>query len=368
MPIYLDRLDIPKEFKAEHVAAMHQIDLKIAHKFGCKSLKHWLDEASNVAFRLIEAPSIKAIQDMYNYSLDEFSHNIIEVDKKNVESFLGKIENPEKATDTKLNIINIPAFRVLMVIETSNYLNRLEASQLSIFSQKFHNSVVKSLKHFKGNVVRKDNNSYLVSFKSVTNAVSCALEIQYKFKYVMPKFDSANRILNIGLSSGLPLTGKKSIFEDAILLATRMCEIIKGELVISSEVNSLYESENRNVVIDKSLVRVLKPLEELFLEQLMDYVESCWYQPIFNVNKFSKEFGLSKSQLYRKLKKLTGKSPNNFIREFRLNKALNLLYKQQRNIAEIAYETGFNSPEYFSKCFKDKYGILPSKYIQQHKI
>ena len=98
----------------------------------------------------------------------------------------------------------------------------------------------------------------------------------------------------------------------------------------------------------------------------MDYIEYCWNKPNFNVDSFSKDLGYSKTQLYRKLKHLTGKSSNNFLRDFRLDKALSLLHKSYGNISEIAYETGFNSPAYFSKCFYDKYGILPSKYVQQH--
>lgn len=368
MPIFMDRHDIPKEIKAEHVAQMHQVDLKIEHLFGCKGLTYWCDEDRNTAFCLIEAPNKKAIQDMHNHAHGEFPHSIIEVDEKIVESFLGRIEDPEKAHDVELNIINDPAFRVIMVIENSDYLNRLEASQFSIFSQKFHNSVSKSVKHFKGSIVKKDNNSYLVSFKSVTDAVLCALKIQYKFKYVMPKFDAANRRLSIGLSSGVPVTDKNNIFEDSILLATRMCEIVSGELVISSEVRYLYDNENRNLVVKDALVRFLKPSEELFLNKLMELIERCWNKSNFKVDNFSKELGYSKSQLYRKLKNLTGKSSNNFIREYRLHKALALLFKQKGNISEIAYETGFNSPEYFSKCFMDKYGILPSKYMQQHKL
>lgn len=368
MPIYMDRHDIPKEIKAEHVAKMHQVDLKIEHLFGCKGLTYWCDEDRNTAFCLIEAPNKKAIQDMHNHAHGEFPHSIIEVDEKIVESFLGRIEDPEKAKNTALNIINDPAFRVIMVIKTSNYLNRLEANQFSIFFQKFHSSVLKSLKKFNGRVVKKNNNSYLVSFKSVTEAVLCALKIQFKFKYVTPKFDPAIRSLKIGLSSGVPVTDKVNIFEEATTLATRMCEVTKEQLVISSEVKSLYESENRNVIIDDTLVRILKPSEEKFLTHLMDYIESNWSKPNFNVANFSYEMGYSKSQLYRKLKNLTGKSSNNFLREFRLHKALNLLHKQKGNISEIAYETGFNSPAYFSKCFFDKYGILPSKYVQQHII
>jgi len=368
MPLYMDRHEIPDGVTAEHVAQMHQEDLKVQHLYGCKGMTYWCDEQRHTAFCLIEAPNKKALQDMHNHAHGEYPHSIIEVNETIVESFLGRIEDPEKSQNTELNIINDPAFRVIMVIETSNYLDRLEANQFTIFTQKFHNSVAKRLTKFNGRIIKKDNNNYLVSFQSVTDAVLCAQKIQFQFKYVTPKFDPSSRKLNIALSSGTPVTKKENIFEEAITLATRMCDIIKEPFVISSEVNALYESENRNATVDKESVRILKPADEKFLTQLMDFIEDKWYNSDFNVSYFSKTLGYSKSQLNRKLKNLTGQSPNNFLKEFRLHKALQLLYKQHGNISEIAFETGFNSAAYFSKCFLDKYHILPSKYIQQHSI
>ena len=153
---------------------------------------------------------------------------------------------------------------VIMVIEISNYLSRVEASQYTIFTQKFHSSVSKTLKKFSGNIKKKDNNNYLVSFQSVSDAVLCAMEVQYKFKYVTPKNKSFSRRLNIALS-----TSKKRS-EAGFRLATRMCEIVKDQLVISTEVYSLYESENENAGIDKELFRVLTPDEEKLLNDVMD--------------------------------------------------------------------------------------------------
>jgi AraC-like DNA-binding protein len=368
MPIYLDLHEMPDGITAEHVAEMHQADLKLEHKFNCRGLTYWCDEKRQTAFCLIEAPNVKALKDLHNEAHGDVPLKIIEVDGTIVESFLGRIEDPEKSKNTTLNIINDPAFRVLMVIETSNYLYRLESNQYSIFSQKFHNSVSKTLKKFNGRVVKKDNDSYLVSFKSVSDAILCALKIQYQFKYVTPKFDTLTRRLNIALSSGIPVGDKEGIFEEPIVLATRMCEVVNANLVITSEVNALYESENRNAIVDRDLVRVLSIENEKFLTQLMNLVETIWNKPDYNVTNFSKALGYSKSQLYRKLVHLTGLSPNNFLKEFRLHKALQLLHKQHGNISEIAFESGFNSAAYFSKCFLNKYGILPSKYIQQHII
>lgn len=362
----MDRHDVSKKTKAEHIAQIHQADLKIEHKYGCRGITYWFDGDRKTAFCLIEAPNKQAIKKMHDEAHGDIPNSIIEVSDTIVESFLGRIEDPEKSQNTELNIINDPAFRIIMLIETSNFLNRIEANQFSFFSQKFHNSVYKTFKQFKGRIVKKDNNSYLVSFKSVTNAVLCALKIQANFKYITPKFDLPNRKLKIGLSSGIPVTDKDGIFEDAINLATYMCEVVKDQIVISSEVKALYESENRNSFINKENIRTLSPSEEEFLTQSMKFVEEVWSKPTFNVNDFSQNLGYSKSQIYRKLISLTGKSANSFMKEFRLHRALNLLHKQKGNISEIAFETGFNSPAYFSKCFFNKYGILPSKYIQQH--
>jgi len=365
MPIYMDRHDISEEITAEYIAMMYQKDLKVQYLYGCKGMTYWWDVNRKNTFCLFEAPNRKAIQEMHNHAHGELPTSIIEVNEKIVKSFLGRIEDPK---DAKLTIANKPAFRVIMVLETSNYLNRLEANQFTIFTQKFHNSVSKTLKRFNGSIVKKDNNSYLVSFKSVTDAVLCALKIQYNFKYITSKNDATNHKLKIALATGIPVTDKENIFEETITLATRMCEVVKEQVVVTSEIKALYENENRGIFVDKKLICTLKPAEEKFLTRLLDFIENFWDKPNFNVNYFSRELGYSKSQLYRKLKKLTGKSPSNFIREFRLHRALNSLHGQLGNISEVAYRTGFNSPAYFAKCFKDKYGILPSKYMQQHII
>ena len=263
-------------------------------------------------------------------------------------------------------VIRDPTFPVIMVIEISNYLDRVEASQYTIFTQKFHSSVTKTIKQLNGTIFRKDNNHYLINFLSASDAVMCALEVQFKFKYVTPKHKAFNRRLNIAVSTGKSILTDDTLSDDGLQLAIRMCENIEDQLVISIDVHAMFESENKQAVIDKELIRVLSPSEEIIFTQIMDYTELNWNKSKFNISSFSKELEYSKSQLYSRIKNFTGKSPSDFIREFRLHKALVLLHNQQGSISRIAYETGFSSPSYFSKCFLDKYGILPSKYLQQH--
>ena len=73
---------------------------------------------------------------------------------------------------------------------------------------------------------------------------------------------------------------------------------------------------------------------------------------------------MSKSQLYRKTIDLTGLSPNILLKEFRLEKAKELLRRKRYSISQITFDTGFTSPSYFTKCFKNKYGLLPMGYVE----
>lgn len=366
MPLFMDRHDIPQEITAEHVAEMHQKDLKVEHLYGCRGITYWCDDKMHHAFCLIEAPNKEALQEMHNHAHGDFPHSIIEVNENLVASFLGRIEDPEKALNTELNIIDDSAFRAIMLIETSNFLNRAEAHQFSIFTQKFHRSVLKTIKKFGGSIVKQDDCTYLVSFEVASNAVFAALKLQENMKFVTPKFDKTTRNLNIAIGSGTPVTSKDGLFEEVIALTTRMCEVVKSQIVLSSEVFQLFNLDNRNFKLDKNLVRVLSPKEEQFLTVLMDHIETIWKNPNIKVDELSHELGFSKSQLYRKVKRLTDRSPNNFVKDVKLNRSLDLFQEQISNVSEIAFEIGFNSPAYFTKCFQEKFGILPSKYTQQH--
>lgn len=247
----------------------------------------------------------------------------------------------------------------IMVIETSDFLHRLEANQFNLFTQKLHNGISNLLKKFKGTIIEHNDNTYVVTFDTVTNAVLCGLKLKANFKYITPKFDKSIRDLKLGIAEGKSNKSKE--------LATRMCEIVvKDKFVISTAVKIAYDKENRNNFLIRDDIKILKLNEEQFLTKLMNYIEYIWDDATFNVSDFNKNLELSPSQFYRKLKKLTGKSPSVFLRDFRLKRAMLMLHYKKGNITEIANRTGFNSLSYFSKCFKDAFHILPSKYIQQH--
>ncbi len=82
--------------------------------------------------------------------------------------------------------------------------------------------------------------------------------------------------------------------------------------------------------------------------------------PELSVDELAARMGLGRSQCYRKIKALTNFSPVELLRDMRLNRARTLLAGTEKTISEIAYETGFSTPAYFTKCFRDAFGETPS--------
>ena len=361
----MDRHDISEEVTAGIVAQMHMQDLKVEHKFNCRGLTYWFDEKRKTAFCLVEAPNEKNIQEMHNYAHGEVPHVIIEVDANIVESFLGRIEDPTKEKDTDLNIINDPALRIIMVLRLKNLaLIRNEQKESNASFEDYNESIVEIFNSLNGRIVKQDKAGFIISFESVSNAVMGALKVQSKLRGLVNENDNTYINLKIGLSAGLPVTESKTIFEDTIKLAERLCSVANNIIVLSSEVKDLYMNENLNTIINKSEVLALTTSEEAFINHLMDFIEKEWENTDLKVADFNKPLGVSKSQLYRKMILMMGVSPNNFLREYRLNRAWELINKKTLNISEIAYNTGFSSLSYFSKCFLKHYGILPSDYQQ----
>ena len=80
-----------------------------------------------------------------------------------------------------------------------------------------------------------------------------------------------------------------------------------------------------------------------------------------SIEDIGSDIGLSRVQLYRKVKALTGHSPVELIRTARLEKARQMLQSTDMTISEVAYSVGFSAPSYFTKCFRDEFGISPSE-------
>lgn len=109
----------------------------------------------------------------------------------------------------------------------------------------------------------------------------------------------------------------------------------------------------------------ISQIDAVFLRKCNDIIEKHLTDNDYGVVELSKEIGLSRVHVYRKIKQLTGLSVSEFIRNTRLKKAALILIESGKSISEVAYETGFASPSYFSRCFKELFNIAPTEYIQQ---
>lgn len=115
--------------------------------------------------------------------------------------------------------------------------------------------------------------------------------------------------------------------------------------------------------IDNMEINKIVNIDDLFRYKLLEVIEAQYTNSDFSIEDLSEQIGLSRVHLYRKTKALFDLSPTDFLKNYRLNKALLLLKQKQYNVGEIGYMTGFTSPAYFTKCFKSMYGATPSEYL-----
>ena len=109
-------------------------------------------------------------------------------------------------------------------------------------------------------------------------------------------------------------------------------------------------------------------IDKDFVSRFKSLVEEKMRDPELNVEDLGKDMGLSRVQLYRKLKSLTNYAPNELLRQARLKKATSLLASSEMTVAEIAYEVGFSSPSYFTKCYKEQFGESPTDFLKRKNL
>lgn len=134
--------------------------------------------------------------------------------------------------------------------------------------------------------------------------------------------------------------------------------------------NLIQSSKMRQVAFRKeeniSLEGLAYPsADKQFLQSIIDSIEQHLEESEFDLEHLSTEMNMSKSTLYRKIKSMTGMTPLDFVRNVKMKRACMMLLARTLNISEIAYAIGFSSPKYFTKCFKEEFGVTPTEYLQR---
>ncbi len=163
------------------------------------------------------------------------------------------------------------------------------------------------------------------------------------------------------------ITGLKS-GADAYITKPFNMDVLNENIASLIKNRELMKSHFQKTEIKSTEVYTSESLEEKFLKKFKSIVKENLGNPDFGVKDICYELGFSRVQLYRKVKALLGTSVLDYINDLRLSKAKELIQKSDLNISEIAYESGFSSPGYFSTAFRNKYHVSPTEFKASLKL
>lgn len=147
-------------------------------------------------------------------------------------------------------------------------------------------------------------------------------------------------------------------FSGSVLLA-RIDNLLRSRAML----RSIFSGDSQKEEEEKL---TLGSQDQSFVGRLRDIIQHNMADSEFSVERLGEEIGLSRVQLYRKVKALTGQTPVEILRKARLEKARLMIEKTNLSISEIAYEVGFTAPSYFNKCYKDEFGVSPGS-VRENK-
>lgn len=360
MPLFMD-IHVISELSVDDVKEAHKEDLKVQDKYDVKYRQFWVNEEAGAVFCLVEGPDKESCEAIHREAHGNIACNIIEVEPGYCNLFMGEnhqldhglVRNGDGEIDLGYRFVLIVDIRGNTDVRSSSDYKLLKARQLAL----------DYISHYEGNEVKVESDDSIVAvFKKSMNAVSCAVEIKNKFKEKISNEDDAewDMLFKMGLSGGQPLTEEEGFFESVLQVGRRLSLIAENQEILASPlVRKLSDVQKAGELAQH--IRFIDTSEEKFLNNLIDTVEQNMSDNNFNVISLSREIGMSRSQLYRKVRSITGRSPNRFIRDLRMRRALSLIKEKEYNISEVSLEVGFHNPSYFSKCFQETFGISPSK-------
>ena len=307
-------------------------------------LQLWLNEEAGTVFCLIQGPNraiCEAIhKSIYGIDVEGFTHV--------KECF--QIAHDHEVIGYPNNLSRIPNGYFLAVFDTTA---RKEQSEIT-HEFNFRSLSRTIIQAHSGIFVDIDRSECIQAcFSSALNALECAVEIQASL------LASHNEKFRMALLPNFVLK-EDGQHDLSFCRASQMQSIAADSVLI---VASQLQQTLRNLKRLSTHIRVLSAQEETFLDLLFRIMTNHLQDDRFNVDGLAKYAGISRPQLYRRVHTLTGRSPNSFIRDLRMQRALELLRQRNKNICEIAFEVGYANPSYFARTFALKYGCTPSVFM-----
>ena len=356
MALFMD-IHVVEDEAFNDIAAMqgHHKDIAVQHKYGVKSLKYFLNLPEKKVFCLLEAPHKKACVDLHIEAHGIGACNVIELSSEiDFKAFLG--EGTKNEDDLALTITGEidTGYRTLMMISLVDFSGRFGRNTIA---DKLHHLI----KENRGSAINHPSNTIMASFVRASDAISCCMA-----SFSLLEFSQCNIDYIMALVTGKPVDEVGSdFFGETKERLNTLCQIgLSKSVYIDAATNALAKGQSKTEVNDQTKIVFVSEADFSFCGRLFKILDEKINDSNFKSEHLYKHLGLSKAKAYRKLKWLTGMSPNELIREVRLRRSLNELRNSNKNIAEIGYDLGFNSPTYFTRVFRKRFDILPTEFAK----
>lgn len=336
----------------EDVKGAHIADEAIQQKYGVRYLQFWVNENAGTVFCLTEGPDKESCELVHKLAHGNTACALVEVEPGFYKMMMGHEHRLDhglvKNNDGSVDL----GYRTIVYVRTDEPLNQVNGNA------DLRQIVLDKIDFFHGRLAKQDNDEGIIGvFDEATDGVQCAMVLQK----LSSEMDIAFRI---GISTGQPVTLDGDFFSAAIQRANYLSMAARNNQIMMSELTPQLCHPG---LID-SQTAATQRVDEGDFKLLSDFIsttERHLADEAFTIDELCHEVGLSRPQLYRKITALSGRAPNDFLRDIRIERGWNLLRRKKGNISQVAIEVGYSNPSYFTKCFTERYGITPSKFIRQ---
>lgn len=366
MPLFMD-YHKGLSVSVEDIKKAHIADEAVQSKYGVIYHQFWVNEQDGTVFCLMEGPDKESCAAVHREAHGNVACSIVEVATGFYNLLMGNDHLLDGGHVKRADGTPDHGLRNILVLN----IQRAPDARRSLAHRSVNNPYAAKavcfscIQQFKGRQVNWLHDDSLVAvFDTTLDAVSCALKMQESLlvRRRNGSNDEWNILFKMGLSVGQPLTERGDLFSETVTTARRLCSIANpNEILFSSRIHEVCDV--KALVRGKASVRILTAREQEFIMDLFSISEDKMADEYFTVDTLSRNIGMSRPQLYRKVVSLTGKSPHDFIRDLRMDKALTLLKQKAGNISEIAMEVSYNNPSHFARCFQTRFGCTPSRLM-----
>ncbi|WP_224484089.1 helix-turn-helix transcriptional regulator [Robertkochia aurantiaca] len=346
----------------EEVERLSSAKKEKAMALNCTVMLSWKDHDKGLQIQLIDAPDRDVIQQIHD-DLPGCEHvSFTEIEEALVDILIDRFEGQPVTGSPGSS----PSSVHMVYIESEDDIllsHQLGIHELKSLQASFSGFLRDIIGEYLGEIIEISERTQFIAFSSLVKTLNF-LKILNEVRS-----DSYRPMsLKIGVHSGVVCSDARELTRQSLRLSRILGKIAQThKIFVSSSFNELAANKLLDVCDYISPVYKMTGNEECFLLKLAEVLETNWQDPDFELSDLSDAVQLSKTQLYRKCTSIIGKSPNALVRDYRLCRALKMLKATDRNVSEVAYDSGFNNPSYFSKCFNERYGVRPLDYLNLKK-